>query len=49
MIVHIAHKEHVPISLKSHTILGINIGLIDTFNPFHRVTSQSWIPKVRIK
>ena len=49
MIVHIAHDENIPISLKSHAILSIDIGFKDTFNSFHRMTSQSRMPEVCIK
>lgn len=49
MIIHIAHKEHILISLKSHAIFSINIGFKDTFHPFYKVTAQSRMPEVRIK
>lgn len=49
MIVHIAHNENIPISLKSHAILGIDIGFKDFPHPFHRMTSQARMPEVCIK
>ena len=49
MIVHIAHNENIPMALKSHAILSIDIGFKDTFNSFHRMTSQPRMPEVCIK
>jgi hypothetical protein len=49
MIVHIAHKERIPVSLKGHAILGIYIGFKDSPHSFHGMASQSRMPEVCVK
>ena len=49
MIVHIAHNENIPMALKSHAILSIDIGFKDLSHSFHRMTSQSRMPEVCVK
>jgi len=49
MIVHIAHNENIPMALKSHAILSIDIGFKDFAHSFHRMASQSRMPEVCVK
>ena len=49
MIIHIAHNEHIPLPLKSHTIPGIDVGFKDFPHSFHGMASQSRMPEVYIK